>query len=183
LFLLFVYSISADVLKTGETEMSERVLTGEIVVDANLEEAWAAWTTEAGIRSFFAPACNIVIQPDGPYEIFFMPDAEPGLRGGDGLKVTAVQPKQMLSFTWNAPPSLPAVRPQRTHVVIRFFPEGDKTRVTLFHSGWGSGGQWDQAFEYFDSAWNDVVLPRMVWRFKHGPVDWEKPPSAEQLKA
>ncbi|NIS81212.1 MAG: SRPBCC domain-containing protein [Anaerolineales bacterium] len=158
----------------------ERYIRGEVIVDAGLDDVWAAWTTEDGAKTFFAPDCNIDLQPDGLYEIFFNPSAEPGMRGGDGLRVMAVQPKKMLTFTWNAPPSIPEVRSQRTHVVIRFYPEGEKrTRVTLHHDGWGEGGAWDEAFEYFQSAWNKVVLPRLRYRFEHGPVDWDQPPDLE----
>lgn len=164
--------------------MEERAVHGEIVVNAGLEEVWNAWTTEAGAKTFFASACNIDLRPDGPYEIFFNPDAPPGERGGEGLRVLAVQPMQMFSFTWNAPPSLPEVRGQRTHITLRFFAEEDgRTRVTLHHDGWGNGGEWDEAYAYFTRAWNDVVLPRLKFRFESGPVDWESPPSAEMLKA
>lgn len=155
----------------------ERAVTGDVVVNASLEEVWKAWTTEQGAKEFFAPDCNIELVPDGAYEIFFNPDAEPGLRGGDGMRVMAMQPQRMLSFTWNAPPSLPEVRGQRTFVVMRFDAEGeDQTRVTLHHTGWGDGGEWDEAFDYFDRAWNRTVLPRLQYRFEHGPVDWENPP-------
>ena len=105
------------------TNVEEKTVHGEIVVNAGLEEVWNAWTTEAGAKTFFAPACNIDLRPDGPYEIFFNPDAPPGERGGEGLRVLAAQPMQMFSFTWNAPPSLPEVRGQRTHVTLRFFAE------------------------------------------------------------
>jgi uncharacterized protein YndB with AHSA1/START domain len=151
----------------------ERAISGEVVVDAPIEDVWAAWTTEQGIKSFFAPACNVELRPDGPYEIFFIPDAEPGMRGADDMRVLAFQRPAMLSFTWNAPPSLPNVRGQRTHVVVRLSTAGDRrTRVRLTHDGWGEGGEWDRAFEYFDRAWNDVVLPRLTERFRSGPVDW-----------
>ncbi len=145
----------------------------EIVVDASVEEVWEAWTTEEGITSFFAPACNLELRPDGPYEIFFLPDAEPGMRGADDMRILAFQRPTMLSFTWNAPPSLPTVRGQRTHVVVRLSPiEDGRTRVRLTHDGWGDGGEWDRALEYFDHAWNEVVLPRLAERFRAGPVDW-----------
>lgn len=162
----------------------ERFIFGDVVVDASLDAVWQAWTTESGVRSFFAPACNIDLQPDGRYEILFDLAAEPGKRGGEGLRVMAIQPGKMLAFTWNAPPSLPEVRGQRTHVILRFFSSGDnQTRVTLHHDGWGEGGQWDDAFEYFENAWKRVVLPRLKYRFEHGPVDWDNPPdlSAEQV--
>jgi hypothetical protein len=94
----------------------------------------------------------------------------------------AVQPMGMFSFTWNAPPSLPEVRGQRTHVVLRFHQEGeDLTRVSLHHDGWGTGGEWDEAYEYFQRAWNDIVLPRLKYRFERGPIDWDDPPGLEEL--
>jgi uncharacterized protein YndB with AHSA1/START domain len=34
---------------------------------------------------------------------------------------------------------------------------GAATRVELTHLGWGSGGQWDEAREYFDAAWGRVL--------------------------
>jgi uncharacterized protein YndB with AHSA1/START domain len=154
----------------------ERVIRGQVIVPAPLPEVWQAWATVEGAKSFFAPRCRIELRPGGAYEILFVPDAEPGSRGGEGNVVLAVQPERMLSFTWNAPPSLPQVRDQRTHVVIRFSEaKGGVTRVTLRHDGWGDGGEWDQAFQYFTRAWNDVVLPRLVHRFEHGPIDWNDP--------
>lgn len=160
------------------TAQEERKIVGQVTVPAGLAEVWAAWTTEAGVKSFFAPDCRIELEPDGPYEIYFNPDAPAGERGGEGLRVLAVQPHKMFSFTWNAPPTLPDVRGQRTHVIVRFYEDGaGSTRVTLRHDGWGEGGQWDEAFLYFDGAWNKVVLPRLVYRFENGPVDWANPPA------
>ena len=150
-------------------EGPDRVISGEVVVDAPLSDVWAAWTTEDGITSFFAPACNIDLRVDGAYEMFFLPDGEPGQRGGEGVRFLAVQSEKMLSFTWNAPPHLPEARAQWTHVTLRFFEADDGgTRVTLHHDGWGEGDQWDEAFAYFERAWLEVVLPRLVRRFSDG---------------
>jgi uncharacterized protein YndB with AHSA1/START domain len=155
----------------------ERAIYGEIVVNANRDEVWEAWTTEAGVKSFFAPGCNLDLKPDSLYEIFFNPSAKPGERGGEGLRIMAIQPKQMFSFTWNAPPNLPEVRNQRTHVIVRLYElDLGQTRVTLYHDGWGNGGEWDKAFEYFERAWKRIVLPRLRYRFEHGPIDWDNPP-------
>ena len=111
--------------------------------------------------------------------MYFDPDAEEGSRGGEGNVVLAVQPGRMLSFSWNAPPSLPDVRDQRTHVTLRLQESGPgMTRVTLTHDGWGEGGQWEQALSYFRSAWADIVLPRLRRMFETGPVDWSVPPVA-----
>ena len=155
----------------------ERVISGRIDLPASLDDVWDAWTTEAGARTFFAPACRINLRPDGAYEMLFDPESEPGKQGGEGVRLLAIQPKAMLSFTWNAPPELPVVRGQRTHVSVRFAAlDSHRTRVTLRHDGWGHGGEWDQACAYFERAWQQVVLPRLRYRFVHGPIDWDRPP-------
>jgi len=101
----------------------------------------------------------------------------PGQQGSEGTTLLAIQPKVMLSFTWNAPPHLPNVRKQLTHVVIRFREVSPgRTQVALTHDGWGEGDEWNQAYDYFTRAWNDVVLPRLAYRFSDGPVDWSDPP-------
>jgi uncharacterized protein YndB with AHSA1/START domain len=157
---------------------NERVVKAEAIVNASSEAVWEAWTTEAGIKTFFAPACKIELRVSGPFEMYFNPNGTPGQRGGEGNEILAIQPKKMLAFTWNAPPHLPNVRQQRTSVVVRFNEiEKGRTKVTLIASGWGEGEEWDKAFAYFSSAWQDVVLPRLKYRFEIGPVDWANPPN------
>jgi uncharacterized protein YndB with AHSA1/START domain len=138
----------------------ERSIQEATVVDAPAEQVWQAWTTPEGIRSFFAPDCNVEMRVDGRYEILFDPSAHAGERGAEGMRVLAFQPKTMLAFTWNAPPHLAEVRGQPTHVLIRLRARDDgRTLVTLTHTGWGEGGQWDDAFAYFKQAWGQIVLP------------------------
>lgn len=150
----------------------ERAINEKVIVKAGLDDVWHAWTTREGLRSFFAPDANIELRVDGPFEIFINPLAVPGMKGADGMRILAVQDKAMLSFTWNAPPHLPEARKQRTYVTLRFQSQGDsQTLVTLFHGGWGDGGEWDQAYAYFKGAWpND--LRNLQKRFDSGPVDW-----------
>ena len=160
----------------------DRAVYAEITIPASLDEVWQAWTTEAGAVSFFAPRLRIDLRPGGAYEMYFDLDEQPGKQGGEGMHFLAIQPEQMLSFTWNAPPELPSVRGEMTHVVVRLYPlDSHATRVTLKHDGWGSGGEWDQAFEYFERAWPKIVLPRLRYRFVVGPIDWERPPTAQEL--
>ena len=155
----------------------ERVIREDIIVDGPVDEVWKACTTEEGIRSFFAPAARVDLGIDGLYEVLFDPDAPPGQRGAEGMRIMALQPGRMLAVTWNAPPHLHDIRMQRTHLVVRLqsLPEG-RTRVILTHDGWGEGEQWDEAFAYFTRAWKKIVLPRLKHRFTVGPIDWKNPP-------
>lgn len=160
-------------LAAGLASAAERAIEKEVVIQATLDQAWDAWTTREGITSFFAPDARIEPKPGGAFEVYINPFAVPGLKGADDMRYLALQPKRMLSFTWNAPPSLPEVRQQRTVVIIRFTPVSDtQTRITLHHTGWGDGGEWDKAFGYLDKAWSNV-LGNLQKRFaENKPVDW-----------
>ncbi len=161
---------------------SDRILRATLVLDAPVETVWALWTTEGGVKSFFAPGCRIEPKADGAYEIWFNPAAPPGERGADGMRILAFEPGKRLSFTWNAPPSQPYARAQRSVVDLRFEPEGTKrTRLVFTHGGWGDGPEWDAAYAYFDKAWSTVVLPNLVWRLAHGPIDWKERPKVEPV--
>lgn len=112
----------------------------EVDVAASFGEVWHSWTTEEGAHTFFAPKCYIDLRPVGSYEMYFDLEAPAGLRGGEGCLLLAYEEPVMLSFTWNAPPELPATRAQRTHVMVGLTPiDPQNTRVTLIHDGWGSG--------------------------------------------
>lgn len=159
---------------------AERAIDKSIDVAATLDQAWEAWTTREGIVSFFAPDAKVEPRVGGAFQIYFDPTAPPGGKGADEMRFLALQPRKMISFDWNAPPHLAQARAQRTFVVVRFEPLTDKTtRITLHHSGWGDGGQWDQAYSYFDRAWSGV-LGNLKKRFDSGPQDWTA--WLEQLK-
>ena len=85
------------------THASERAIDKEIVVPASLDAAWAAWTTREGIISFFAPDAVVDARAGGAFHIHINPLAEPGMKGADDMRFLALQPKQMISFDWNAP--------------------------------------------------------------------------------
>jgi len=164
--------LAALLLAATAAHAAERAIDKTVDVNASVDDVWDAWTTRAGIVSFFAPDAKIEPRVGGAFEVYIDPEAPPGSRGADDMRFMALQPKRMLSFTWNAPPHLPEARAQRTLVVLRLQPIGDKqTRVTLHHVGWGDGGEWDQAYAYFDKAWGGV-LANLRKRFDHGPQDW-----------
>ncbi len=154
-------------------QAEERAINEKITVKAGVNEVWKAWTTSEGIKSFFAPDAKIDAKVDGAFEVYMLPSAPVGLRGADDMRFLAIQDKKMISFTWNAPPSLANVRKHRTVVIVRFNPRGDQlTDVTLHHVGWGDGDEWDKAHGYFVKAW-PAVLKNLKKRFDDGPIDWK----------
>jgi uncharacterized protein YndB with AHSA1/START domain len=139
---------------------TERQIHKCVIVPAPIEDVWAAWTTDAGIRAWLVDDSHVELRVGGRYELYFYDReaAEPGQRGSEGCQVIGFQAPTMLTFSWNAPPHLPVARAQRTVCLLRLREAGaDQTQVELTELGWGDGGQWDAAFDYFQPAWGRVL--------------------------
>jgi len=96
----------------------DRIIFKTAMVKAPLSDVWKAWTTTEGVKSFFAPEALVEAVPGGLFEIYFNKDAPAGSRGSEGCRVLSVEPMRSFAFDWNAPPSMPAVRAQRTNVQL-----------------------------------------------------------------
>ncbi len=141
-----------------------RVSTKQIVkskvIRCSQDTAWRKWTTHEGLLSFFGRDNRIELTPGGAFEIYFLMDNPPGLRGSEGCTVLSFLPQEMLSFSWNAPPHFPEIRASeyRTWVVVQLKADSaDKTEITLTHLGWPDDSAWDPVFAYFDAAWESVL--------------------------
>ena len=160
-FLLYPYYMESSILK-------------ELIVNAEVYEVWDAWTTEAGIKTFFAPDGKVELKESGKYEIYFLPPEKEGARGSEDCHIICFTPKKMLSFSWSAPPEYPEIRRQRTTVVVWLEHIDDyKTLVKIEHTGWKESEQWNAVYDYFQKAW-DVVLSRLQKRFIDGPIIWNE---------
>jgi uncharacterized protein YndB with AHSA1/START domain len=130
----------------------------EVTVERSPDDAFTDWTTAEGIEAFFAKKAFIEAEPGGNYALWFAPDAPEGTRGSDHGKVLGLQPGRMLSVTWDMPPYMPEIRPHQTVLQILFEPVGEeKTRVRLFHTGFGEGEVWEKGHDYFETTWPTVL--------------------------
>lgn len=146
--------------QTRDLSQTSRALTKTITIDAPRATVWSAWSSSAGIKRALGVESKVALDLGGAYEWYFLPDTPKyqGKRGGEGNTILSYLPEHMISFTWNAPPTFPKLRSQRTFVVVTLEAIGKaQTRVTLTHLGWGTGGRWDGVYAYFDKAWTNVL--------------------------
>lgn len=154
-------------------EISDKVLKKEVVISAPRAEVWRAWTTTDGVKTFMSSEAQVELRVGGPFEIYFVPSAPPGMRGSEGCRFLSFLPMEFLSFDWNAPPQFGELRNQHTQVILRFFDlPPDSTRLEFFQYGWGQGEKWDSVYSYFDRAWG-YVLENLRKRFETGPLDFD----------
>ena len=150
----------------------ERGISATVRVPASADDVWKAWTTPEGLRTFFVPGAKVDLRTGGDYELYFNPFAPAGMRGTDGMQILTMQAPRMLTFTWIAPPSLPAMRKQVTYVTIRLRSLGPKeTELKLLHGGWGEGADWDAYYQQSEKTWQNT-LKVLLYRFQKGPIDW-----------
>jgi uncharacterized protein YndB with AHSA1/START domain len=155
------------------------VIRKEVILPATPDRIWQAWTTDKGVTGFFAPHASVDLAIGGKYEMYFDPKQPKGKQGSEGCRILSFVPREMLSFTWNAPPSMAGVRKKNTWVVVTFTElSPGKTRVSLVHLGWQAGPEWEKALIYFDRAW-EIVLGRLHHYLQKGPMDWRSPYTPE----
>ena len=137
-----------------------KIIKKSKLVQSNTENLWWKWTTHEGLLTFFGADNNVELKIGGTFEIYFLMDNPKGLQGSEGCQIISYLPNEMLSFTWNAPPDFSEIRnnEHKTWVVVNFNSiEKEKTLVTLHHVGWLEGEKWDEAYDYFNLAWETVL--------------------------
>lgn len=154
-------SVPAVLLFMGNpAHAAARIVYVETEIEAPVEALFEAWTSEEGLR-WFAPAAVVEPHVGGAYEIYMRPDAPAGERGSEGGKILAFDRNRLLTVQWAMPPFMPAIHPHQTVLTLSFEPKGDdKATITLTHSGFGRGPDWDEGLAYFSKAW-PLVLQQM----------------------
>jgi len=152
--------------RTGATDnvskrgkgVHERTLHKEVTVKSPIEKVWWAWTTSEGMASWWVKQSWIDLRIDGPFELYFLLDQPRGSQGAESCRILSYLPQEMLSFSWNFPPSIPEIRFDHTWVVLRFQRTGpNETRVIFDQLGWKSGSVWEAGWKYFEEAWGNVL--------------------------
>jgi uncharacterized protein YndB with AHSA1/START domain len=149
----------------------------EIVVPVSRSELFQLWTTEEGVRKFFAPYAKIEPRVGGRYEMIFAPDLDPegANQGTKGARILRFENDRMFAFEWIpfvfekhpsglGPPVVPRdernERPIPTWVEIELEDvpgHPGHTRLRLVHRGFRSGGAWDEALPYFWRQWGAIL--------------------------
>jgi uncharacterized protein YndB with AHSA1/START domain len=110
------------------------------------------------MASWWAKSSWTELRLGGPYELYLLLDNPRALQGSEDCRILSYRPPEMLSFTWNFPPTIPEIRNEHTWVVVRFARRGpNETPVELDQLGWKSGSVWEAGWKYFDDVWERVL--------------------------
>jgi uncharacterized protein YndB with AHSA1/START domain len=159
LFLIPLLSFSQDWIPEGK-KRTARTISLKTLVDAPPEEVFGLWISEEGARRFFGVDASINPVVGGEYSIYF--DSQDRRLSSEGSKILRIEPPNFLAFEWRGRPEMTEMNliPLPTWAEVSFEPadkSGNATRVRLSHYGFGTGGTWDAAYEFFTIAWTNVL--------------------------
>jgi len=153
----------APAVRVTRVSAPEKALRFEVTVPASAEDTWAALTTTAGVESWLWKDARVDLRPGGDWLVLY-----PEGKTGGGTIVSFVE-KQRLELRAMAPEWFPTVRRERTKAVFELAAIGPtSTRVTLVQTGWKTGKEWDDAYEYLAKG-NAQLLEQLRRRFAAGP--------------
>jgi uncharacterized protein YndB with AHSA1/START domain len=156
-----------------------RVLRHEIVVSAPVADAWTAFTTAEGWRSWATPYATMspsALAFDAELVTSYNPNAAPGDETNIHHRMLSYIPERMLAFHTTQPPKgFPHPNElAKIFSVVEFEPLGAKrTRVRLSMVGYGAGPGFDEIYGFFVKG-NPWTLEKLAERFESGPIDWTK---------
>lgn len=140
----------------------DKIITAHITLNTEQADVFEYFVENHLLESWLTKKADVEMKVGGKYELFWTPE-DPDLSNNStyGCKVLAVERPRFFTIEWmgNAEQKafMNTVRP-RTHVTILFSPlEKTVTRVTVIHTGWREGKQWESARQYFVRAWTEAL--------------------------
>ena len=164
--------------ETLETEMiavaeGEQALMQSLEIDAPISQVWAMFTTREGVSSWMAPIAQVDLHAGGTIRTNYDVCAAIGDAGTLTLNVVNLVPERFLILRTDLNAARDAEwmtdaimerAPLMTNL-IEFEPlEGDRTRITSWGLGYGTGEDWDQMVGFFTAgnAWSFTQLRRAL---------------------
>jgi uncharacterized protein YndB with AHSA1/START domain len=154
----------------------ERVLRLEVAIDTDLATVWENFTTETGVSTWMVAKARMDLRTGGTLRTLY--DQSKSLDDSSAivLGIAAFLPKELLIYKIHLNGAFPEKcrqEDQNLQEILQFRAEGEhRTIVTSSMVGWGTGPDWDKAYQFFERG-NIWTFGKLVERFTTGPVKWE----------
>lgn len=182
LLVIALVSLVAPLASAGE-----RTLQHSAVVCAPVDAIWDAFMTPEGVKKAWGVGvAEVDFRVGGAYRTAYDPNAKLG--GPDTITnvILAYEPRRMIAIRAIAPENAPdfvKLFAKDGFSVIRFEALApDRTRVVVTGMGFGTGPEWDKAYEFFDKG-NAWTLEKMKKAFGSESAEAETKRAFELLKS
>ena len=136
----------------------DKIILQTATLNCPAEEAFEMFIDNRNLESWLTMKADVEPKPGGKYELFWdSNDTENNCTVG--CKILAIAKPRYLNFEWKGPKHfkhfMNEIRPL-TNVTVIFTPNGNQTLVSLIHTGWHDTDDWDQARQFFITAWKEA---------------------------
>lgn len=118
----------------------------ETVVDNKPEHVYGAWTNEVMLNNWMCNTSHVDVRSNGYYSFYWQIG-----HFASGL-YSAVEANKRLAFSWYGKGD-----PGETECDITFAAEGNGTRLTIIHRGFGEGDEWAAAQVAYRHHWEQAM--------------------------
>ena len=140
----------------------ENIIQIKMEMDSDVHNVFNMFIVNELLEEWLTEKADIEPEVGGKYELFWEPENRE-INSTIGCKITGIEEDRFISFEWKGPVQfqsfMNSVDPL-THVIIFFIPSSDvpiKTTIYLFHVGWRKSPEWQQARNYFDKVWRNIL--------------------------
>lgn len=136
----------------GEIKLSSGILIKEIILDAPQSKVWDALTEKSKMKEWYFDLEEF--KPEVGFEFRFYAGKDECSQYLHICVITEVIPERKLVYSWQYDGD-----PGMSYVSWELFPEGDKTRLVLTHTGLDTFDKTnpDLAVGNFDEGWSYFV--------------------------
>jgi uncharacterized protein YndB with AHSA1/START domain len=137
----------------------DKIITVTAFLNCSPEVAFSYFSENELLEKWLTAKADVVMKQGGKFELFWTPD-DPDLTNNStyGCKVLSVDQPNYLNIEWkgNAEQKsfMNSVRPLTNVTFIFTKMDSTTTKVTLVHTGWRPGVEWEAARLYFMKAWS-----------------------------
>ena len=134
-----------------------KVINVSVNVRCSSKKAFDMFANNKKVEGWLCGKANIEAVVGGKYEVYNNNNKDDNT---EGCKVLAIDVANYLVVEWKGPEKFADFmnkEDELTQVNVLFHPKGRFTQVTIIHSGWGGGENWNQAYEYFYKAWEGAL--------------------------
>lgn len=126
--------------------MSERTIELTTRIEASPDAVFRSLTDAGELVRWFPSAAESDPRTGGAFEYRYEFEQDPSRNHAYSGEYRDVTPNERVAYPWNG-------RLGTTEVEFRLRPAGGGTEVSLSHSGWGAGAEWDESLELHREGW------------------------------
>jgi uncharacterized protein YndB with AHSA1/START domain len=127
--------------------VSDRSIELSTEIQAAPDAVFRALVEAGELVRWFPSRAESDPRPGGAFEYAYEFEQDPSRNHTYSGEYREVTPNERVSYPWNG-------KLGTTEVEFRLAPGGDGTNVTLRHSGWGTGAEWDESMEMHRQGWS-----------------------------